>query len=49
MLNEDVLARIAAAYSEDQLLDILDIDTVTLVEMLTDKIEENIHLFKDLV
>ena len=45
MLTEEIKAKIATLYDETQLLDLLDIDMDTLVEILRDRIEENIMLF----
>lgn len=49
MLNDDVLALIAATYDENQLLDALDLTMEDLVVILSDRIEDNLHVFEDVL
>lgn len=45
---EMVLARIADRYDPDELIDILDVDSAELAELLKYRIFANLHLFEDI-
>jgi len=45
-LSEDILSDLASAYTSEQVLDILGINTLELLCILIDPVEENIHKFE---
>jgi len=46
MVSEEVLVDLARAYSPEEILDILEIDSLELLHMLYDKVCENISDFE---
>ena len=45
-LSEEILSDLASAYTSEQVLDLLEIDTQELLSILIDQLEDNLHKFE---
>ena len=45
-LSEDILSDLASAYTSEQILEMLGINTVELLCLLSEQVEDNIHKFE---